>query len=100
MLYYTDNGGKDWISMEVPENPKITDIVFLDNKVLITTSISSSEDRATFVYGLDENGRNIYPFITKANKNVRFMGDAFAIDILENNVYILDRNNLYKTTNK
>ena len=100
VLYYTDNGGKDWISMEVPENPKITDIVFLDNKVLITTSISSSEDRATFVYGLDENGRNIYPFITKANKNVRFMGDAFAIDILENNVYILDRNNLYKTTNK
>lgn len=99
-LLYTDNGGKSWSTIEVPENPNITDIRFIKNKVLITTSISFSKNRAIFVYEIDENGKNIHPFLTKTDKNVLFMGDSYAIDVLENNIYILDRNNLYKTTNE
>lgn len=97
-LHYTSNGGKDWSTIDVPENPNIADIVFLENEVLITTSISYSDKRNTFVYKIDENGKNIQPFLTKSDDNVLFMGDSYAIDVLNNNVYILDRNNLYKTT--
>ena len=97
-LLYTSNGGKDWGTIDVPETPNITDIVFLENAALITTSISYSDNRNTFVYEIDENGKNIQPFLTKSDDNVLFMGDSYAIDVLNNNVYILDRNNLYKTT--
>lgn len=97
-LLYTSNAGKDWSAIDVPENPNITDIVFTENMTLITTSISHSDNRDTFVYKIDENGKNIQPFLTKSDDNVLFMGDSYAIDVLNDNVYILDRNNLYKTT--
>lgn len=97
-LLHTDNGGKDWNIIDVPEKPNITDIVFTENSALITTSISHSDNRNTFVYEIDENGKNIQPFLTKSDDNVLFMGDSYAIDVLDNNIYILDRNNLYKTT--
>ncbi|MGS2764785.1 YCF48-related protein [Sinomicrobium sp. M5D2P9] len=96
-LHYTGNGGKNWSTIKVPENPNITDIVFLGNTALITTSISFTDNRDAFVYKIDENGKNIQPFLTKSDDNVLFMGDSYTIDVLNNNVYILDRNNLYKT---
>jgi len=99
-LHYTDDGGKNWSTIEVPENPNITDIKIIKNKALITTSISFSENRDVFVYEIDKNGKNIHPYLTKTDENVLFMGDSYAVDVLENNVYILDRNNLYKTTNE
>lgn len=99
-LHYTDNGGKNWNTIEVPEKSNITDIGFTKNKTLITTSISFSEERVVFVYEINKNRKNIYPFLTKSDKNVLFMGDSYAIDVLDNNIYILDRNNLYKTTNE
>lgn len=97
-LHYTDDGGKNWSMIEVPEKPNITDIVFLENKALITTSISFSDNRDTFVYEIDEDIKNTRPILTKTDDNVVFMGDSYAIDALGNSLYILDRNNLYKTT--
>lgn len=52
------------------------------------------------MYEIDKNGKNIHPFLTKTDENILFMGDSYAIDVFENNIYILDRNNLYKTTNE
>lgn len=47
-LHYTDDGGENWRIIEVPENPNITDIEFIKNKALITTSISFSKKQSCF----------------------------------------------------
>ncbi|MBE7638770.1 hypothetical protein GUB10_00345 [Salegentibacter sp. BLCTC] len=99
-LLYTHNAGKNWNKIAVPENPNITDITFTNKKALITTSKSFSKNRAEFVYEIDENRKKVSPFLTKTDKDVLFIGDSYAIDALENNIFILDRNNLYKTSGK
>ena len=102
-LLYTKNAGKDWLKIELPKLGKgyksnISDIVFTNNSALITTAISYSDYRENFVYKIDKDGTNIRPFLTTESEEVLLMGDSYGVEVLNNDVYILDRNNLYKTS--
>ena len=102
-LLYTKNAGKDWLKIELPKLGKgyksnISDIVFTNNYALITTAISYSDYRENFVYKIDKDGTNIRPFLTTESEEVLLMGDSYGVEVLNNDVYILDRNNLYKTS--
>lgn len=61
-LLHTDNGGKSWDKIDVPEKPNITDIILSQNIALITTSISFSDNRDLFVYRIDQKERKFSHF--------------------------------------
>lgn len=102
-LFYTDNSGVDWRKIEMPEigeghKANISDITFLKNSALITSAGSNSDYyRDTFVYELNVDGTNIRPFLTSEDEEVLFSGQSFSIQSINNDVFILDRDNLYKT---
>lgn len=101
-LLYTNNGGENWSKIKIPKESNgsnVSDILFIKNQVLITTAESfAALERKTFVYSISEKGKNIQPFLTKIDNEVFFVGDSYGLDIVENNVYVLDRNNLYRTS--
>lgn len=103
-LMYTDNGGENWLEIDIPRSPHDWDkpncsaIIFLKNTALITTEIRSEYFKSKFVFKIDKNGTNIRPFLTSQNENVNFIGESFGIEVLNNEAYILDKDNLYKTS--
>ncbi|WP_324028194.1 hypothetical protein QSV08_09765 [Maribacter sp. BPC-D8] len=102
-LYYTDTGGENWRKIERPLNSngdktEFSDIVFLENSALITTKTYSEKNtRETLVYQIDKAGTNLRPFLTSGDKNTVFKGSSRSIAVLNGNVYVLDKDNLYKT---
>ena len=101
-LFYTENGGLNWLKIEVPKDgdgykANISDILFTQKSALITTSISSDYYRDTFVYELNIDGTNIRPFLTSDNEEVLFTGESYGIQAIDDDILILDRDNLYKT---
>lgn len=101
-LLYTNDGGENWRKIQIPKestSSNVSDILFAKNQVLITTAVSFNDwERKAFVYSISEKGNNIQPFLTKIDHEVFFVGDSYGLDILEDNIYILERNNLYKTS--
>lgn len=99
ILLKTEDGGKNWTEIKVPQNELkniISNIKIIKDDVLITTAKSYNDtERPTFVYRLNET--EIKPLLTKENKAIYFKGDCYGIDLIDNTLYILDRNNLYST---
>ncbi len=100
-LLHTDDGGTTWEKIALPaaaSKSNISDILFVQDHFLITSAISfDNEERDVFVYTIDEKGSNLQPFLTKDDSEVFFVGDSYGLDVLQDTVYVLDRNNLYKT---
>ncbi len=100
-LLNTNDGGKTWNTIEVPRESvksNISDILFLKDQILITSAQSfNNEERETFVYSINDKESNFRPFLTKTDSNVFFVGDSYGLDVRNDTVYIIDRNNLYKT---
>lgn len=99
-LLQTNDGGKNWHEIDLSlgaDDSNISDIVFLEEQVLFTTAVSFyEEEREAFVYTMNTEGSNIRPFLSKMDGAVFFVGDSYKIKVLDNRVYILDRNNLYR----
>ncbi len=101
-LFYTENGGKDWRKIDMPQDgdghkANISDILFTQKSALITTSISSDYYRDTFVYEFNIEDTTIKPFLTSENEEVLFSGESYGIQAMDGDILILDRDNLYKT---
>lgn len=99
-VFLTNDGAKTWTGIDLPEQIKggnITNILYTKSKTLITTT-SSYGERNAFVYAIYEGDTIARPFLTKKDSvDVFFEGDSHSIDVLDDSVFILDRNNLYKT---
>ena len=101
LLLFTDNGGKQWNKIQIPSELKktnISNVNFVKGKLLITTaSAYLDKEMDAFVYEMNEDGTNIQPFLTKNNNDIFFKGEAYGIDVMNDNIFIMDRNNLYQT---
>ncbi|WP_103068162.1 YCF48-related protein [Aquimarina sediminis] len=95
ILLYTNDSGKTWRNISMPYG-EISDIVIHENSAFITTSLTFEEDKS-FVFRIDEEGKSIKPFLTKEDRSVVFKSESYNIQILNDHIYILDRNNLYLT---
>ena len=100
-LLCTVDGGKTWNTIVLPKvssKSNVSDILYVKNQVIITTAVGfNDKERRSFVYSLDEKENTIQPFLTKKDSAVFFAGNSYGLTLLNDQLYILDRNNLYKT---
>lgn len=100
LLLKTKDGGKTWqeIDTEVlSHNANISNLAYLPNNHVILTTAESFQDQKfkTFVYSVNKK-EAIQPYILKENEKA-FTGDAYGLYILKKDIYILDRDKLYRT---
>ncbi|MDN3594669.1 YCF48-related protein [Zunongwangia endophytica] len=99
LLLKTKDGGKTWnrINTEVLKSrPNISNLEYTKNETLLLTtaaSFSNQQDSAP-IFSIDKEGK-ITPFMT--SKKQTFAGDAYGLFLLKDNVFLLDRDKLYKT---
>ncbi|XLS29613.1 WD40/YVTN/BNR-like repeat-containing protein [Flavobacteriaceae bacterium M23B6Z8] len=102
-MLQTKDGGKIWQKIDVTSFRKsevnVSDIVIYQNKAYITTSVSFSENEPeAFVYEIDPATDSIRSFLTKKNTEIKFVGESYELEVVGETLYVLDRNNLYKTS--
>lgn len=100
-LYHTKDGGNTWAKIELPFSAIISDIAYHKKTPILSTRLGTNveEERSCTLFYITEQDE-VKPFLTKNDSTVFFDSNAFAIDVKDNIVYALDRNNLYKTTIK
>lgn len=96
VFLYTNDAGKTWKKIHLPYG-EIADIDIYKHSAIVTTAYYALEEPRTFVFKIDDEGANVQPFLTKEDDSVLFMADSYDVDVLDDQIYILDRNNLYQT---
>jgi photosystem II stability/assembly factor-like uncharacterized protein len=97
VLMYTNDSGKTWKKIHMPYG-EISDIVIHEDNAFITTSFQALDEAKSFIFKIDSKGTNTpLPFLTKKDDSVFFEANSYAIQTLNNHIYILDKNNLYRT---
>lgn len=96
LLLYTDDSGKTWNKINMPYG-EVSDIAIYNNSAFVTNSIIFYDEGNPFVFKIDNNGKNVTPFLTKKEDSILFEGKSYGIQILNENIYVLDKNNLYQT---
>ncbi|QDO93896.1 hypothetical protein FNB79_07830 [Formosa sediminum] len=96
LCMYTNDSGTSWKPVHIPYG-EVSDIGIHEDTAFITSAFMALEEAKSFVFKADIKGEKIEPFLTKKDSSVFFKADSYGIQVLNDNVYILDRNNLYKT---
>ncbi|MGG6230456.1 WD40/YVTN/BNR-like repeat-containing protein [Tenacibaculum sp. SDUM215027] len=97
ILMYTNDSGKTWRKIHMPYG-EISDMAIHKNSAFITTSFQAYSEAKSFVFKIDNKETSIKPFLTKKDDSVLFEANSYGIQVLNNHIYILDRNNLYRTS--
>ncbi len=98
-LCYTNTGGKVWekIPLELNKHLNITNIRYINNeKAIFTVASQNGELKADLLYQIDIKTKAIKSVFSKKDTTVTFKGNTYGLFTLKNNLYVLDRNNLYK----
>ncbi len=98
-LLYTNDGGKKWISipLKLDKYLNLTNIQFLNNKeAVFTVASQNGELKADLLYQVDTKTKTIKSMFGKKDTTVVFKGEPYGLFFLNNKLYILDRNSLYK----
>ncbi|WP_456420892.1 WD40/YVTN/BNR-like repeat-containing protein [Lutibacter sp.] len=98
-LIYTDDGGKKWISipLQLSKHLNLTNIQFLNNKEAVFTVASQNGGlKADLLYQVDIKTKTIKSIFDKKDTTVLLKAEPYGLFFLNNKLYVLDRNNLYK----
>lgn len=101
LLLKTKDGGKTWQKVDtgvLSHHSNISNLAYLSNNQVLLTTAESFQDQKfkTFIFSINDKD-TIEPYILKNNEKV-LTGDAYGLYILENSLYILGRNKLYRTS--
>ena len=96
LFMHTNDAGQSWKSLHMPYG-EISDICIYENTAYVTTAFIPAGEAKSFVFKVDMNGEHITPFLTKQDSSVVFKADSYNLDVVNDQIYMLDRNNLYKT---
>ncbi|GEM_PF-1431996 len=119
-LLYTKDGGQSWEKINlftdedgviyyqkfgdnykrIPPNRlsiNITNIKYLDsNTTIFTLSNSDTGIEKDFLYTIKKDTKNVKALLSKKDSAVFFKGESYGLHLLNNSLFVLDRNNLYQ----
>lgn len=101
-LLHTQDGGSTWDTISFSSDQSainVSNVEYLNSdSIVVTTAISFQDKERDFLYKIDTNTQSAEVFLSKGEDNsaVRFVGESFGLQILDDSLFVLDRNNLYQ----
>lgn len=98
-LLYTKDGGKIWntVDLKLSSYLNVSNIMFLNKqKAFISVASQSGELKADLVYEMDNHTKELKSILSKKDTSQTFKGETYGLYQLNNYIYILDRDKLFR----